>query len=155
NLMNPLRIGTRGSPLALWQARHVADLLRGVVPARPIELVEIETAGDQERDVPLVVLGGDGAFTKAIQQALLDRRVDVAVHSLKDLPTFRVEGLMLAAVPKRGPTGDAFVSRKHRAFVELPVGAVVATSSIRRRAQLLQRRPELNLIDMRGNVETR
>ena len=153
--MKPLRIGTRGSPLALWQARHVADLLRGVVPARPIELVEIETVGDQVRDVPLVRLGGDGAFTKAIQQALLDRRVDVAVHSLKDLPTFRVEGLMLAAVPKRGPSGDAFVSRKHRAFVELPVGAVVATSSIRRRAQLLQRRPDLNLIDMRGNVETR
>jgi len=107
------------------------------------------------RDVPLVRLGGDGAFTKAIQQALLDRRVDVAVHSLKDLPTFRVEGLMLAAVPKRGPTGDAFVSKKHRAFVELPGGAVVGTSSLRRRAQLLQRRPELKLIDMRGNVETR
>jgi hydroxymethylbilane synthase len=153
--MKPLRIGTRGSPLALWQARHVADLLRGVVPERTIELVEIETVGDQVRDVPLVQLGGDGAFTKAIQQALLDRRVDVAVHSLKDLPTFRVEGLMLTAVPKRGPTGDAFVSRKHRAFVELPAGAVVATSSLRRRAQLLQRRPELNLIDMRGNVETR
>jgi hydroxymethylbilane synthase len=153
--MKPLRIGTRGSPLALWQARHVADLLRGVVPERTIELVEIETVGDQVRDVPLVQLGGDGAFTKAIQQALLDGRVDVAVHSLKDLPTFRVEGLMLTAVPKRGPTGDAFVSRKHRAFVELPAGAVVATSSLRRRAQLLQRRPELNLIDMRGNVETR
>jgi hydroxymethylbilane synthase len=153
--MKPLRIGTRGSPLALWQARHVAELLRGVVLERPIELVEIETVGDQVRDVPLVLLGGDGAFTKAIQQALLDRRVDVAVHSLKDLPTFRVEGLMLAAVPKRGPTGDAFVSRKHRAFVELPAGAVVATSSLRRRAQLLQRRPELNLTDMRGNVETR
>ena len=153
--MKPLRIGTRGSPLALWQARHVANLLRGVVPARPIELVEIETVGDQVRDVPLVRLGGDGAFTKAIQQALLDRRVDVAVHSLKDLPTFRVEGLMLAAVPKRGPTGDAFVSKKHRAFVELPGGAVVGTSSLRRRAQLLQRRPELKLIDMRGNVETR
>jgi len=153
--MKPLRIGTRGSPLALWQARHVADLLRAVVPECPIELVEIETVGDQVRDVPLMLLGGDGAFTKAIQQALLDRRVDVAVHSLKDLPTFSVEGLMLAAVPKRGPSGDAFVSRKHRAFVELPVGAVVATSSIRRRAQLLQRRPKLNLIDMRGNVETR
>jgi hydroxymethylbilane synthase len=153
--MKPLRIGTRGSPLALWQARHVADLLRAVMPERPIELVEIETVGDQVRDVPLVLLGGDGAFTKAIQHALLDRRVDVAVHSLKDLPTFRVEGLMLAAVPKRGPTGDAFVSKKHRAFVELPAGAVVATSSLRRRAQLLQRRPKLKLIDMRGNVETR
>jgi hydroxymethylbilane synthase len=153
--MNPLRIGTRGSPLALWQARHAADLLCAVVLERPIELVQIETAGDQERDVPLVLLGGEGAFTKAIQQALLDRRVDVAVHSLKDLPTFPVEGLMLAAVPKRGPTGDAFVSTRHRTFVDLPAGAIVATSSLRRRAQLLHRRPDLKLIDIRGNVETR
>jgi hydroxymethylbilane synthase len=153
--MNPLRIGTRGSPLALWQARHVTELLRAAAPQRPIELVEIETVGDQVRDVPLVQLGGDGAFTKAIQQALLDNRVDVAVHSLKDLPTFKVEGLMLAAVPKRGPTGDAFVSKKHRAFAELPKGAVVATSSLRRKAQLLHRRPDLKLIDIRGNVDTR
>lgn len=153
--MNPLRIGTRGSPLALWQARHVADLLRVVVPDRPIEFVEIETVGDQVRNVPLVQLGGDGAFTKAIQQALLENRVDVAVHSLKDLPTFAVEGLTLAAVPKRGPTGDALVSKKHRSFADLPQGAVVATSSLRRKAQLLHRRPDLNLIDIRGNVETR
>ena len=153
--MNPLRIGTRGSPLALWQAHHVTGLLRAVVPDRPIELVEIETVGDQVRDVPLTQLGGDGAFTKAIQQALLDRRVDVAVHSLKDLPTFVVEGLMLAAVPERGPTGDAFVSKKYRSFAELPSGAVVATSSVRRKAQLLNRRPDLKLIDIRGNVETR
>ena len=153
--MNPLRIGTRGSPLALWQAHHVTDLLRAVMPDRGIELVEIETVGDQVRDVPLVQLGGDGAFTKAIQQALQQNRVDVAVHSLKDLPTFAVEGLMLAAVPKRGPTGDAFVSKKHRAFADLPAGAVVATSSLRRKAQLLHRRPDLKLIDIRGNVDTR
>ncbi len=150
-----LRIGTRGSPLALWQAHHVADLLRAAEPGVQIELVEIETVGDQVRDVPLVQLGGDGAFTKAIQQALLDNRVDVAVHSLKDLPTFTVEGLMLAAVPKRGPSGDAFVSVKHRSFAELPAGAVVATSSLRRKAQLLHRRPDLKLIDIRGNVDTR
>jgi hydroxymethylbilane synthase len=154
-VMNPLRIGTRGSPLALWQAHHVTDLLRAAAPDRAIELVEIETVGDQVRDVPLVQLGGDGAFTKAIQVALQERRVDLAVHSLKDLPTFAVEGLMLAAVPLRGPTGDAFVSRKHRAFAELPPGAVVATSSLRRKAQLLHRRPDLKLIDIRGNVETR
>ena len=153
--MNPLRIGTRGSPLALWQAHHVRDLLHAADPARLVELIEIETVGDQIRDVPLVQLGGDGAFTKAIQQALLDRRVDVAVHSLKDLPTFVVEGLLLAAVPKRGPTGDAFVSKKHRSFANLPAGAVVATSSLRRKAQLLHRRPNLKLIDIRGNVETR
>jgi hydroxymethylbilane synthase len=153
--MNPLRIGTRSSPLALWQAHHVTELLRAASPERAIELVEIETIGDQVRDVPLVQLGGDGAFTKAIQVALQERRVDLAVHSLKDLPTFTVEGLMLAAVPKRGPTGDAFVSKKHRAFGDLPTGAIVATSSLRRKAQLLHRRPDLKLIDIRGNVETR
>src|ERR1019366_3306836 len=153
--MTPLRIGTRGSPLALWQAYHVTGLLRAVVPERPVELVEIETVGAQARDAPLTHLGGDGAFTKAIQQALLDNRGDVAVHSLKDLPTFVVEGLMLAAVPKRGPTGDAFVSTRHPSFAELPERAVVATSSLRRKAQLLYRRPDLHLIDIRGNVETR
>src|ERR1700724_3365620 len=105
-----LRIGTRGSPLALWQAHHVTSLLRAAAPDVPIELVEIQTVGDQVRDVPLVQLGGEGAFTKAIQQALLEKRVDVAVHSLKDLPTFAVPGLVLAAVPERGPTGDALVS---------------------------------------------
>ena len=152
--MHPLRIGTRGSALALWQANHVRDLLRAVTP-RPIELVEIETVGDQVQNVSLVQLGGEGAFTKAIQQALLDNRVDVAVHSLKDLPTFKVEGLTLAAVPQRGPTGDAFVSKKHRAFAQLPQGALVATSSLRRKAQLLHRRPDLRLTDIRGNVETR
>src|SRR5262245_17674707 len=104
--MKPLRIGTRASPLALWQAHHGADLLRAAAPEAPTELVEIETAGDQVRDVPLVQLGGEGAFTKAIQQALLDERVDLAVHSLKDLPTFAVPGLVLGAVPARGPTGD-------------------------------------------------
>jgi hydroxymethylbilane synthase len=151
--MTTLRIGTRGSPLALWQARHVADLLRAAGCAT--ELVEIETIGDRVRDVPLVQLGGDGAFTKAIQQALQANGVDVAVHSLKDLPTFVVEGLTLAAVPQRGPSGDAFVSKKHRAFADLPKGAVVATSSLRRKAQLLHRRPDLKLLDIRGNVETR
>jgi len=153
--MTPLRIGTRGSPLALWQAHHVTALLRAAVPDLPIELVEIQTVGDQVRDVPLVQLGGEGAFTKAIQQALLEMRVDVAVHSLKDLPTFVVEGLILAAVPPRGPTGDALVSKKYRSFAELPQGAAVATSSLRRKAQLLHRRPDLTLSDIRGNVETR
>ncbi len=153
--MNPLRIGTRGSALALWQANHVRELLRAAAPGRAVELVEIDTVGDQVQNVPLVQLGGDGAFTKAIQQALLDDRVDIAVHSLKDLPTFKVEGLTLGAVPTRGPTGDAFVSSKHRAFAALPQGAIVATSSLRRKAQLLHRRPDLKLIDIRGNVETR
>ncbi|MSU77959.1 MAG: hydroxymethylbilane synthase [Gemmataceae bacterium] len=153
--MKSFRIGTRGSPLALWQAHHVTALLHAVEPRLAIELVEIETVGDQVLNVPLTQLGGDGAFTKAIQHALLENRVDLAVHSLKDLPTFKVEGLTLAAVPSRGPTGDALVSKKHRAFADLPIGAVVATSSLRRKAQLLHQRPDLKLIDMRGNVGTR
>jgi hydroxymethylbilane synthase len=119
----PLRIGTRGSPLALWQARHVAEQLRPLAGPRPVELVEIETAGDRVRDLALSQIGGDGVFTKEIQRALLDGTVDVAVHSLKDLPTTHVEGLTLAAVPPRGPAGDAFVSRRHRRFDELPPGA--------------------------------
>jgi hydroxymethylbilane synthase len=151
----PVRIGTRGSPLALWQANHVAGLLRAVAPDRSIELVEIQTAGDQVRDVPLAQIGGEGVFTKAIQQALLENRIDVAVHSLKDLPTIPVNGLVLAAVPQRGPTGDALVSHKHHSFADLPAGAVLATGSLRRRAQVLHRRPDLKLIDIRGNVETR
>lgn len=153
--MNPLRIGTRGSPLALWQARHVADRLRPLTEPRLVELVEIETVGDRVRDVALTQIGGDGVFTKEIQRALLSGVVDVAVHSLKDLPTAFVAGLTLAAVPERGPTGDAFVSHKHRRFDDLPPGAVVGTSSLRRRSQSLHRRPDLQLVNLRGNVETR
>jgi hydroxymethylbilane synthase len=151
----PLRIGTRGSPLALWQAHFVADRLRAVAASRSVELVEIETAGDQERDVPLAQIGGEGLFTKAIQQALLADTIDVAVHSLKDLPTFAVAGLALAAVPMRGPTGDALISRRHASFAALPHAARVATGSLRRQAQVLNRRPDLRLVPIRGNVETR
>jgi hydroxymethylbilane synthase len=153
--MLPLRIGTRGSRLALWQANFVADALRPLAAPRSVELVEIQTTGDQVRDVPLAQVGGIGVFTKEIQRALLDRSVDVAVHSLKDLPTLPVEGLLLAAVPPRGPTGDVFISHRHRHFDELPQGATVATGSLRRRSQLLHRRPDLRLVDIRGNVETR
>jgi hydroxymethylbilane synthase len=151
----PLRIGTRGSRLALWQAHYVADRLRLLPSAPAVELVLIQTAGDQVRDLPLSQIGGDGVFTKEIQRALLDHAVDVAVHSLKDLPTTPVEGLCLGAVPERGPVGDAFVSQRHRSFADLPAGAVVATSSLRRRAQVLHRRPDLCLVNIRGNVETR
>jgi hydroxymethylbilane synthase len=122
---------------------------------REVELVEIQTAGDTLRDAPLVQAGGEGLFTKAIQDALLAGHADVAVHSLKDLPTFAVAGLILAAVPPRGPTGDAFISKRHRSFAELPLGAVVASSSLRRKAQILARRPDLKLVNIRGNVETR
>lgn len=150
-----LKLGTRGSQLALWQANHVAARLRPVIDPRPVELVVIETHGDRDQATALAAMGGFGVFTKAIQNALHDRRADAAVHSLKDLPTIPEPGLELAAVPPRGPTGDAFVSLKHRRFDELPDGATVGTSSLRRRAQLLNRRPDLNLIDLRGNVETR
>lgn len=151
----PIRIGTRGSPLALWQARHVASLLQPLAGTQPVELIEIETKGDTVRDVPLSQIGGDGVFTKEIQRALVDGRVDVAVHSLKDLPTTPVEELVLAAIPARGPSGDAFVSRRYRRFDDLPPGATLGTSSLRRRSQVLHRRPDLRLVDMRGNVETR
>jgi hydroxymethylbilane synthase len=151
----PLRLGTRGSHLALWQANHVADRLRTVVGDRPVELVLIETHGDRDQASALSAMGGFGVFTKAIQTALHDRRADVAVHSLKDLPTIPEPGLELVAVPPRGPTGDAFVSQKYRRFDDLPDEAVIGTSSLRRRAQLQNRRPGLQLIDLRGNVETR
>jgi hydroxymethylbilane synthase len=151
----PIRLGTRGSPLALWQAHFVAHALGAVAAPRAVELVPIETHGDRDQASALSAMGGFGVFTKAIQNALLDGRADVAVHSLKDLPTIPEPALELAAVPPRGPTGDAFVSRKYRRFDDLPRGATVGTSSLRRRAQVLNRRPDLKLIDLRGNVETR
>jgi hydroxymethylbilane synthase len=150
-----LRIGTRGSALALWQANFVAGKLRPVVAPRRVELVTIETHGDRDQSTALAAMGGFGVFTKAIQAALLEERIDVAVHSLKDLPTIPEPGLELVAVPPRGPSGDAFVSRRHRRFDDLPEGATVGTSSLRRRAQLLNRRPDLKLLDLRGNVDTR
>jgi hydroxymethylbilane synthase len=151
-MSQPLRIGTRSSPLALWQARHVQSLL---APQHPVELVPIETEGDRVRDRALSQIGGFGLFTKEIQNALLDGRVDVAVHSLKDLPTIPIEGLRLGAVPPRAPSGDAFISTRYARFDELPQGARVATSSLRRRSQLLYRRPDLQVEDIRGNVDTR
>jgi hydroxymethylbilane synthase len=153
--MSPLRIGTRGSRLALWQANFVADLLRPLIDPRPVEIVEIETSGDQQPDRSLVQISGEGVFTKEIQRAALVGKADVAVHSLKDLPTMPVEGLTLAAVPKRGPVLDVFISRRFKSFDELPPQARVATSSPRRRAQVLHRRSDIRLMNIRGNVETR
>lgn len=153
--MAPLRIGTRGSRLALWQANFVAGLLRLIAEPSPVEIVEIETSGDQLRDRSLVQISGEGVFTKEIQRAVLTGEVDIAVHSLKDLPTVAVEGLVLAAVPPRGPVLDVLISRRHKPFDQLPPEAVVATSSPRRRAQVLHRRSDLQVVDIRGNVETR
>lgn len=151
--MTALRIGTRASPLALWQANHVAGRVRAL--GRPVELVHVQTQGDRDQSASLAHIGGLGVFTKEIQRALLDGRVDVAVHSLKDLPTEAVPGLTLAAVPPRGSTGDVLVSQRHARFDDLPPGARVATGSLRRRAMARHRRPDLELVDIRGNVDSR
>lgn len=154
--MTPLRIGTRGSALALWQAKHIQQLLQPIVEPRPVELIEISTQGDETTHLRLHELGGDGVFTKRIQLALIDNQVDIAVHSLKDLPTLPFEGLTLASVPERGPIGDVLVSEKYQRFDELPEGGSIATGSLRRVAQIKYHRPDLTLIDnIRGNVDTR
>lgn len=153
--MHKVRIGTRGSPLALWQAHFVRDTLASHFPDQEIDLVILDTKGDQIRDRALSQIGSDGLFTKEIQIALLDKSVDIAVHSLKDLPTAKVQGLRLAAIPKRGSTGDAFVSNTIESFDALPKNATVGTTSLRRRSQAMHRRPDLNLVHLRGNVETR
>ncbi len=148
-----LRLATRGSPLALWQAHHVAALLRehGI----ETDLVLVQTKGDQVQDRPLSQIGGDGLFTKEVQNAVLDHRADVAVHSLKDLPTAGDPRLRLAAIPKRGPRGDVWLSGQFHRFEDLPTGSVIATGSLRRRAQMLHRRPDLKMIGLRGNLGTR
>jgi hydroxymethylbilane synthase len=148
-----LRLGTRASPLARWQAQWVAGRLAelGVETA----LVPISTRGDERRTGPIGAIGGQGVFTKELQRALVDGEIDLAIHSLKDLPTDAVAGLVLAAVPPRGPLGDVLISRNGEPFSELPHGAVVGTGSLRRRTQLWHARPDLRMEDVRGNVETR
>lgn len=150
-----VRIGTRGSPLARWQAEWVAARLRDAWPGLTVELVEIKTLGDRDRNSPLASIGGAGLFTKEIQRALLDCRVEIAVHSLKDLPTQPVEGLILGAVPPREEPRDALIAPAHGLLEHLPAGARVGTGSLRRRAQLLWMRPDLEVVGVRGNVETR
>ena len=148
-----LRLGTRASVLARWQADWVAARLREL--GRDVELVLVSTRGDREQTQSIGAIGGDGLFTKELQRSLLANEVDLAVHSLKDLPTEPVPGLRLGAVPERGPIGDVLVSRSHVQFADLPAGAVIGTGSQRRRAQLLHVRPDLVMRDIRGNVETR
>ncbi len=153
NTTRPLRLGTRASPLARWQADWVSEQLaqRGFL----VELVLLSTRGDREQGGPIGAMGGQGVFTKELQRALLADEVDLAVHSLKDLPTDKVEGLTLAAVPPRGPVGDVLVSRNVHSWEELPQGAVIGTGSSRRRTQLWHARPDLRMEDVRGNVDTR
>jgi hydroxymethylbilane synthase len=150
-----IRIGTRGSRLARWQAGWVADRLRLIHPGLNVELVEIKTQGDRDRSSPLAAIGGTGLFTKEIQRAVQDGSVDVAAHSLKDLPTQGPDALVLAAVPVREDVADALISPLHQTIDGLPPGARLGTSSPRRRAQLLFRRPDLEIVTLRGNVETR
>jgi hydroxymethylbilane synthase len=153
----PILIGTRGSPLALWQAAHVRDLLisAGHLDAGDVELSTITTSGDRIKDRPLREFGGKGLFTKEIDEALLASRVDLAVHSLKDLPTELPAGLTIGAVLPRGDVRDAFVSNGAKSLAALPPGAAVGTSSLRRQAQVRRLRSDLRVIDLRGNVETR
>jgi len=148
-----LRLGTRASALARWQAEWVAGQLEQLEVE--VLLTPITTSGDRHQRGPIEAIGGQGVFTKEIQRALLDQRIDLAVHSLKDLPTDKVDGLCLAAVPERAPAGDVLVCRKHACLDELPEGAVLGTGSLRRRAQLLHLRPDLRMKDVRGNVDTR
>lgn len=148
-------IGTRGSKLALWQANFIADCLRTQYKGLAVELKHITTKGDKILDVPLAKIGGKGLFTKELEEAMLSGEIDIAVHSLKDMPTLLPEGLILAAVTERADPGDALVSRNYGSFDALPQGARLGTSSLRRRAQMLACRPDLQVFDLRGNVDTR
>lgn len=152
-----LRIGTRGSPLALVQARDVRARLAVAlrVADEDIALVVIRTSGDIIQDRPLAEEGGKGLFTKEIEEALLDRRIDLAVHSAKDMPTFSQKGLMLAACLEREDPRDVFISRKAKSIAALPQGATLGTASLRRQAIAKRMRPDLNVVPLRGNVETR
>ncbi len=153
--MRPLRIATRKSPLALWQAHHVAGLLRAQVAGLEVTLLELSTEGDRFLSAPLSQVGGKGLFVKEIEEALLDGRADLAVHSLKDMTSELPGGLVLACVPEREDPRDAFVSPTGLTLEALPRGAGVGTSSLRRTCQLLERRPDLRIVSLRGNVQTR
>ncbi|MEP5152011.1 hydroxymethylbilane synthase [Planktotalea sp.] len=153
----PLKIGTRGSPLALAQAYETRRRL-GVafdLPDEAFEIVVIKTTGDKIIDRPLKEIGGKGLFTREIEDDMLSGAIDIAVHSMKDMPTLQPEGLMLDTYLPREDVRDAFVSAEHKRLADMPSGATVGTSSLRRRAQLLNYRPDLNVVGFRGNVQTR
>ncbi len=154
-MVRPLRIATRKSPLAIWQAEYVKNALVQLRPELSVELVRMTTRGDQILDTPLAKIGGKGLFIKELENALLEDRADLAVHSMKDVPLEFPAGLQLAAICERASPFDAFVSYKFASLAELPAGARVGTSSLRRRSQLLAERRDLNVVDLRGNVNTR
>lgn len=153
----PLKIGTRGSPLALAQAYETRSRLRAAfdLPDAAFEIVVIKTTGDRVLDRPLKEIGGKGLFTKEIEEALVAGAIDIAVHSMKDMPVAQPEGLLLDCYLPREDVRDAFVSPGVARLADLPQGAVVGSSSLRRRAQLAHRRPDLHLVEFRGNVQTR
>ena len=153
----PLKIGTRGSPLALAQAHETRSRLMAAhgLPEAAFEIAVIKTTGDRVTDRPLAEIGGKGLFTKEIEEALLAGAIDIAVHSMKDMPTILPAGLAIACLLPREDVRDAFVSLIHASLAAMPEGAVIGTSSLRRRAQLLHRRRDLRIVEFRGNVQTR
>jgi len=153
--MKTLKIATRQSPLALWQAEHIRARLQELHPDLTVELVKFVTQGDKILDTPLAKIGGKGLFVKELEAALLDGRADLAVHSMKDVPMALPEGLTLAVICEREDPLDAFVSNQFEKFADLPQGARVGTSSLRRKSQILKQRPDLQIVDLRGNVGTR
>lgn len=157
NPAQPFKIGTRGSPLALWQAHEVQRVLAQAfaLPENAFEIVVIKVTGDQIQDRALKDIGGKGLFTREIEDALLAGEIDIAVHSMKDMPTVQPDGLLLDCYLPREDVRDGFVSPSVKGLMDLPQGAVVGSSSLRRRAQLAHRRPDLKVVEFRGNVQTR
>lgn len=152
---NLLRIATRKSPLAMWQAEHVQSRLMAAHDGLEVELVTMSTQGDKILDTPLAKIGGKGLFVKELEVAMLEGKADIAVHSIKDVPMEFPEGLFLSTILKREEPCDAFVSNQHETIENLPEGSIVGTSSLRRCCQLLNKRPDLKIGDLRGNVNTR
>jgi len=153
--LNIIRIATRKSPLALWQAEHVKARLQLHHPGLEVELVSMQTEGDRILDTPLSLVGGKGLFTKELEQALYEHQADIAVHSMKDVTIDMAEGLQLPVILKREDPHDVFISDAHKSISDLPQGAIVGTSSLRRKCQLMAWRGDLNIKDLRGNVGTR
>jgi len=153
--LNKIIIATRASDLALWQAYHVRDRIEAAYPNIKVELNKITSNGDKVLDKPLALIGGKGHFTKELEDEMLAGNADIAVHSLKDVPSYMPEGLELAAITERQDQSDVFLSHTYDSFHSLPQGAVVGTTSLRRRMQLLSVRPDLKVKDLRGNVNTR
>jgi hydroxymethylbilane synthase len=154
-MRSSLTIGSRGSKLALTQTNQVADMIREAIPGVEVDIKIIATKGDRILDKPLSEIGGKGLFTEELEAELRAGTIDLAVHSLKDLPTDDPEGLTIGASPKRVTPNDALVCTKYSSLRELPAGATVGTSSLRRKAQLLAMNPDLNIVDIRGNIDTR